>query len=766
MSSPLPAGWFTPGQVADASTNQSARSGAGLDCRGRGTLPWRPGKAAEREEITMNAMRYKIALLALLALPAMFLVAAAGSAAAAPHRSAAGTRPDVTSSSLGTFKPTFTGPAATGCASGCHLLSGPFPTPSTAHLSPSQTLSRTAKSPDTAASLPLLRPRLPEQRRNAAAITIPTVSCVPLRAGCDDISSFAGGAFGVKGLNAVESAEHTNISPTFRDVEPPDQGLCAGNGYAVEDNNIGEVQIFNKNLKKVSPVISLDTIMGLTKRGWSSGGDISCLYDASNGGHWFYTEIVSSTPGPKGGPFAGCFAAKANTCYEGVAVTKGSSPFGPYNVYFVNANYNPKEPGYPYLLNDFGKIAATRDAFLLFYDEFPLNGSVPGLGGGFFNGSQEFAFDKTALEQGRPAGAVTVARENMGLLPTPDGTCFSDSKYFEPGVACWIEAIPAVAPDPSQWDNSHGGSGFMLATIDFYGLGGNQLAVFDWTGLKNLNSAGCSSCSAIRFGGQLFSGVLRYYDNPGLPSGILAPQKAGPIPLGDECGKAKFDGAPLSTVAHCPENGIATNDDGVTQASQGDGQLWTAVSTQLNQTYSSTNVPELHMGAAYWAVGTRSFDKTGRFTLTSQGYVSAMHEEMEFPAMAAGAGNGRVIMDFTLSGNGGEFGADNGGFYPSTAFGRLTATSGGLLQSTVNIADLGQAPQDGFTEYLGYPGTTRPRWGDYSNAVYMGGRYYFATNYIQYPNCLPPQFTLTIGTCGGTRDGLANWGTSVNYVRP
>jgi hypothetical protein len=25
---------------------------------------------------------------------------------------------------------------------------------------------------------------------------------------------------------------------------------------------------------------------------------------------------------------------------------------------------------------------------------------------------------------------------------------------------------------------------------------------------------------------------------------------------------------------------------------------------------------------------------------------------------------------------------------------------------------------------------------------------------------------LTIGTCGGTRDAFANWGTSVNYVTP
>ena len=60
----------------------------------------------------------------------------------------------------------------------------------------------------------------------------------------------------------------------------------------------------------------------------------------------------------------------------------------------------------------------------------------------------------------------------------------------------------------------------------------------------------------------------------------------------------------------------------------------------------------------------------------------------------------------------------------------------------------------------------RPRWGDYGNAVLMGGRYYFASEYIQSPNCEPPQFTLTIGTCGGTRNGFANWGTSVNFVTP
>jgi len=174
-------------------------------------------------------------------------------------------------------------------------------------------------------------------------------------------------------------------------------------------------------------------------------------------------------------------------------------------------------------------------------------------------------------------------------------------------------------------------------------------------------------------------------------------------------------------------------------------------------------------------IGTETFDTFGFFTLTSQGYVSPEHEDLEFPVVAAGGfyeqdgGDGKGIMAFTLSGNGGPTGAHHGGYYPSTAYGRLTSTSGGLLESEINIADLGEAPQDGFTEYQGYPGPTRPRWGDYNYAIFQpwsGGAIYFSTNYIQHPNCKGNAFTLTLGTCGGTRDGLANWGTSVNVVVP
>ena len=739
----------------------------------------------------MKAMRYKIALLlSLLSLPAMLLVATGGATAATASHTVA--RPSaVTTSSLGTFKPTFAGPAATGCPRACSLLTGPLNTPSTAAAASGHQLG-TGRGSGTlprahAMPLPDLRHihiSAAQRRRltHGSSFPVPSVSCQPLGPGCNRISTSAGGATSVKGLNAVDSAENTtNI---FSNVEPPDQGLCAGNGFAVEANNIGEILVFSTALKRLSAPISLDTVMGLTGLGWSSGGDPSCLYDSANGGHWFFTEIVSASPESKGGAFTGCFAGVSNACYEGIAVTDGNNPFGPYHVYFSHADYNPAEPGYPSLLNDFAKISVTRDAFMMFYDEFPLlPGTLPGIGGGIFNGAQEFAFRKSALEQGQPVQlanaqpnpAVTVAIENMGHIPTPDGTCARDKVLRMGGITCWVAVIPGQQV-AGRFDNSHGGTGFMLGSLDFYGFvplatsGDNRIAAWAWTGLSALNSSGCASCSAtIRFQGQLFSGVDKYYDPETVNfGGIFAPQRTGPIPLGDQCGAAGLSvGSP--PPASCPEGGLATNGDNLTQVAQAQGQLWAATSTQIAQTYTRANA-EIHMGAVYWVVGTRSFDKTRRFTLTSQGYVTAKHEDLTMPAMAATpSSGGRAIMLFTLAGNGGPTGADHGGFFPSTAFGRLTSTSGRMLNSTINIAAMGRSPQDGFTEYQGFPGPTRPRWGDYSWGLFVpgtGGRIYFANNYIQFPNCTGASFTLANATCDGTRNGMTNWGTSVNFITP
>jgi len=407
------------------------------------------------------SVRRRVMLLSFLVVPLGAFGGAVALAGSATGAQASG----VTTSSLGQYSPTFVGAAATGCASGCSLLSGPSYTTSTAPVGSSTAAAnpQAATRSSYAHGLPAPNLRaspgvLAASAMDPAAPAVPTVSCGPGQSGCDSISTSSGGATGVKGLNAVDSAEHSTLVPPAglpKDIEPPDQGLCAGNGYVVQANNLGEILVFNTALARRSAPISLDTIMGLTSKGWSSGGDPSCLYDSDNGGHWFFTEIVSSTTEQTGGAFNGCFSGSvASSCYEGIAVSQGSSPFGPYYTYYLNANYNPNEPGYPYLLNDFAKISVTRDAFLMFYDEFPLNGSVPGVGGGVFNGAQELAFDKGALESGQPVADrnaktnrdFTVAIENMGQIPTPDGTCASDDTYHDPGVTCWYSVIRHSPP--------------------------------------------------------------------------------------------------------------------------------------------------------------------------------------------------------------------------------------------------------------------------------------------------------------------------------
>jgi hypothetical protein len=689
--------------------------------------------------------------------------------------------------------PTSVGPASNVLLAGGPIKTDPFRGPSLA-LSTEQSGS---SSPN---SVPYHNPKpavstggsfaSPSASAGSSATVPPTVNCSSRdsapqllgRSGCDSVTVGPGRGSSLTtnpfGLNALDSQPFT--------VEPPDQGLCAGDGYVMEVLNQGELQVYSSGLTAVSGVVPLDTLMGLTAKGWSGGGDIMCQYDYAYGGHWFVTEFVSTNTEASGGPFTGCFVGVLDSCLEGIAVSVTSNPMGAYYVYFFNPNAVNSDPGKGYLLNDFVKTGLTRDAFLMFYDEFNQNPSTfpacPAYGCGGFNGAQELAFTKAAMEQGFPvtSPSFNVAYENMGssanLYPIPANppfqpaaaTCFSGTYA---GAVCWYQVIPAQTPDPSQFDNSNGGTGLMVASLDFLGAGDNRVAAFDWSGLSALNSHGCSACGAISFGGALLTGQVTYMDegqscpaSSGGPCG-LAPQKTGPTPLGDNC--SLIGGAGLTNP--CPESGIATNGDGTTEASFAQGQLWTSVSTLVSETFGlggHSTSSEIHVGVTYWAIGTSTSGPTTSFAISNQGYVAASHEDIEFPSIAA-TDRGGALMAFSLSGNGGPTGADSGGFYPSTAYGALSSGSPGLVGNVIHIADLGMSPQDGATEYVGYPPVqdTRPRWGDYSQAIFvpaMGG-VVFSTEYIQSPNCSDSAF-LADPTCGGTRAPLANWGSSINFI--
>lgn len=626
-------------------------------------------------------------------------------------------------------------------------------------------------------------------RMQASPAAPPTVSCSPPSSACASISSSSGGAT----TNRHGLAATANGGIYGLDVEPPDQGLCAGSGYVMELINLGELQVFRAStLRPVSGITSLDSLLGLTALNWSSGGDTMCTYDPQNGGHWFITEIVSTNSEASGGTFTGCFAGKRDKCREGLAVSTNDDPLSTsWNIYFVDPNViNPRDPGAGYLLNDFAKTATTRDAFLMFYDEFIINPKkiprCPAWGCLSFNGAQELAIQKSALELGY--SSANLVHENMGRDPfiqPPDGPCYRGRTA---GVTCWASVIPTTV-EGGQFDDSYDGTGFMTASLDFnsfatgVGPGDNRVAVFYWTGLAHLNSFNCGSCAEISFGGQLLTGVERYTDNElavtngqpcyvssGDPVCSLARQRLGTRDLGTYCASKVLGIPPFAGHQPCPEGGLASNGDNVTQASYADGQIWFDVSTVTKETFGSNS--EIHLGAAYWIVGTSRFTGAQQLlTLTSQGYVAAAHEDLVFPTLvgATTASNGG-LMSFTLSGNGGPTRADGGGFFPSSAYGFVTPGSNGVVSGTINVADLGRAPQDGFTEYdflatkmsLLY----RPRWGDYGGAVFVPGLgFVFASEYIQHANCDPAYWYKVDPTCGGTRDPFANFGTSINSVR-
>jgi len=614
-------------------------------------------------------------------------------------------------------------------------------------------------------SLPALGARTSTGKASALVVSLPSVSCAPVGPGCDSIGGSAGAI-----TNRHALAATANGGLFGEDIEPPDQGLCAGNGFVMESINIGEIQVYNSHLQPVTGITGLDNLMGLNGLGYSSGGDVMCEYDADNGGHWFITEIVSTTSSP----FTGCFAGVLDSCREGLAVSTTNNLLGTsWNIYFIDPNtLSPSDPGAGYLLNDYGKMGMTRDALLFFYDEFNLSGSLPtcpSFGCDQFNGAQQLAIEKKSLELGFVSS--NLVHENMGTDPfiqPPDGSCDSGPTA---GVTCWYQVIPAMTPS-GQFDNNYGGTGFMAATLDFNsftfgnGPGDNRAAVFYWTGLTWLNSANCSACSLISFGGQLFTGVNSYVDSGqacpaslGNPCG-MAPQRFGTLDLGTNC--ASFG---LAAAQPCPEEGLATNGDGVTQASYDGGKVWFAVNTLINESFGASH--EIHVGAAYFVVGTGAFHGGSHLlTLTSQGYVAAAHEDIEFPTLVGGPGKWGALMSFTLSGNGGPTAADGGGFFPSSAYGRVTAGSGGLVGSAIHVTSLGAAPQDGFSEYQGLPGPIRPRWGDYGQAVFVpGSGFYFASEMIQYPACNPAYFAAVDDTCNGTRDPYANFGTSINMAK-
>lgn len=540
-----------------------------------------------------------------------------------------------------------------------------------------------------------------------------------------------GGALSAKGLNAFNSGQSNLLAPGAPlDIEPPDQGLCAGGGYVLEAVNL-VVQVYTPSLQPVpGTMTSLAGLLGfpVAQQFGASGtgggyilSDPRCLYDAGTG-HWFLTFLYLGGAGVYSN--SGDFPLGPSTYgAEFVLASTGTAPTS-FNVYDINVTSDPLTTNCP-CFGDQPLLGADANTLLVSTNEFPVfqNG---------FNGAQVYLFDKAALAAG--SASVNVAHFNIGqTVNPPDGNCASSG-----GLFCFYSVLPTIAPTTGSWDSSHGGTAWAVSSLDFFGSGDNRLAVWAFSNTSAITSSPASIALTL----YLLGGLETYAS-----VGQLVPQESGPIPLGSvkQFGLA-FTGAGGGGCAkQCKTGPLASNGDGTQgSAAYAQGAIWVGVSSEVTVAKKTT------MGVAFWVVNAAGTS----VSLATQGYIAVPTANLIFPAFAVGP-TGNALVTFTLTG------PSN---FPSTAFAWVSPTGTGAVGNTVYISAAGQSPTDGFSEYQNIQNNFyRPRWGDYSYSIWAGGTIYFASEYIQYANCGSGVF-LKDPTCGGTRDPFANWGTSLNSV--
>ena len=281
-------------------------------------------------------------------------------------------------------------------------------------------------------------------------------------------------------------------------LEPPDQGMCAGNGYVLEvvndvmnvfdqngnsvlpDNTAGNIVAgFPRNVNHAVDLNSFYGYLPAINRATGFAGpeitDPSCIYDAATQ-RWFMVVLTLDRTNGGGLNLVN---------HLDLAVSATSNPTGAWNIYKIyvtndGTNTGGVNPG-PYL-GDYPHIGADTNGIYLTTNAYPwcCNG---------FAGAQIYALSKSQLAAG--AAVVNVVHlDTSGLVNAP-----SDAGPTQPGFTVW----PAQSPDGSG-HGGHGGTEFFLssnaadeATHPVAGTGGNytstQIVLWSLTNTSSLNSA-------------------------------------------------------------------------------------------------------------------------------------------------------------------------------------------------------------------------------------------------------------------------------------
>jgi hypothetical protein len=465
---------------------------------------------------------------------------------------------------------------------------------------------------------------------------------------------------------------NTNFS-----TEPPDMGLCVGNGFVVQGVNTS-LRVYSTNGTPLTAPTALNQLFGgvpavnrtpgVAEPYGDFIGDVKCYYDPD--ANRFFVSSFRLPLDPATGGFP------EDESHVVLAVSASGDPTGAWNVYDLDTTDGDgtvaNHPNCP-CLADQPLIGADHYGFYISTNEYSL---VPF--GGFFNGAQVYAFNKAQLAAGGGGVLTGIHFDGIGLAD---------------GIAYTIQ--PATTPAGGAYDLSHGGTAYALSALDFNATLDNRIAVWALTGTSTLGTTNQLGASVQVLDSEVY----------GQPPD--AEQKAGPTPLRD-LEALGLEG--VKSVEHLEL--LAGNDDRMNEVKYAAGTLWGDVNTVVKNSNGNVNV-----GIAWFAVQPSVGDNGVTATITHQGYVAVNRANVLYGAIAAN-NDGDAAMGFTLSGT---------GYFPSTAWVSLTGGSA----SAVHVSAAGQLPEDGFTGYVVEGGSGTARWGDYSAATAdEAGNLWISNQYI------------------------------------
>ena len=490
-------------------------------------------------------------------------------------------------------------------------------------------------------------------------------------------------------------------------LEPPDQGLCVGNGQVIEAvNDIFAVYDAATGVK-TSPVSADPTMAYESMNQFFTGdhqivrsvppvfgtflSDPRCLYDASTGR--FFMTILSFARDPNTGAFEGPAKLWIATSKSSVATANPSD----WNIVSIDVtndgtNGTPSHPNCP-CFGDQPLVGIDANGVYITTNEFPING--PG-----FNGAQIYAFQKSALVAGTSPHVVRI-----------EGAPIASTGY-EGGIPYSLQ--PTSSPSAGDFASANNGTEYLLGALEFgkkpFQLD-NRLAVWALTNTASLNNA----TPALVVKNTIISSQVY-----GLPPAIVQPK--GPTPQAD------------ALKEH--ENLLDGGDDRMQAAVYAHGHLWGAADTIVK-----TPTRDVQVGVAYYMVSA-SVNSAGApsGSVTKQGYVSVNGNSVTRPSLGV-TSSGKVVLGVSL------IGPD---YFPSAAY---TAFDDSTTSApvTLHVAAAGPVPADGFSGYRTYGGSGVERWGDYGFAAADGNSVWVANEWIPGPN-QPPD--------------LAGWGTYVSKITP